>query len=49
MIAAIKNGNETKVQELLDDDEDLLTYGYDYVRRSVMSTYFILTNYFNFE
>ena len=35
MIAAIKNGEETKVRELIDLNEELLTYKYDRVGVSV--------------
>lgn len=31
MIAAIKDEDETKVEELLNKDEDLLSYSYDNV------------------
>ena len=35
MIAAIKNGEEAKVQELININEELLTYSYDGVGVSI--------------
>ena len=48
MIAAIKDEDETKVEELLNKDEDLLSYSYDNVDvRRNMKKFFVPTAFFS--
>lgn len=47
MIAAIKDEDETKVEELLNKDEDLLSYSYDNVDvRKNVKKFFVPTAFF---